>query len=79
MKGNRITSPGLSLNQIIKSFGSVEELANGLKELLKYVALHDREVISEINHSITRISFGGALYSKFDKTIRKLDFVEKVS
>ena len=59
LKGDRISSPALSLNQIIKTFGSAEEFAGGLKDLLKYVGLQDREVVTEVNQSITRISFGG--------------------
>ena len=42
MKGDRISSPALSLNHIIKTFGSAEDFAGGLRDLLKYVSLQDR-------------------------------------
>lgn len=70
---------GLSLNQIIKSFGNIEEFVAALKDFTKNVRVHDRDAEADINLSIKRISFGITFHSKFEKTIKKLDFVERVN
>lgn len=42
LKGEKIHGMGLSLNQIIKSFGNIEEFVGALKDFIKNVRVHDR-------------------------------------